>query len=63
MRFLFNPENKFSYKVITKFHCGLSATREQLLQQWARRDKPVCWHPRPDGFELEIKGRQPIPIK
>ncbi|CAE6471220.1 unnamed protein product [Rhizoctonia solani] len=45
------------------FHCGLSATREELLQQWARRDKPVCWHKSPDGFELERNNHQPIPIK
>ncbi|CAE6456304.1 unnamed protein product [Rhizoctonia solani] len=45
------------------FHCGLSATREELLQQWARREKPVCWHKNSDGFELERRGHQPIPIK
>ncbi|CAE6374645.1 unnamed protein product [Rhizoctonia solani] len=45
------------------FHCGLSATREELLQQWARRDKPVRWHKNSDGFELERRGHQPIPIK
>ncbi|KAJ1308165.1 hypothetical protein OPQ81_003881 [Rhizoctonia solani] len=45
------------------FHCGLSATRGELLQQWARRDKPVCWHNNSDGFELERNGHPPIPIK
>ncbi|KAF8673846.1 hypothetical protein RHS04_07590 [Rhizoctonia solani] len=45
------------------FHCGLSVGRDQLLKQWARREKPVCWIENQDGFKLEGKGQQSIPIK
>ncbi|CAE6497348.1 unnamed protein product [Rhizoctonia solani] len=45
------------------FHCGLSATRESLLQQWVRREKPVDWHKNSDGFELEMNGHPLIPIR